>query len=142
MPTIFELNKEEMAQLHCFAAINRDEPLLSTYDVDQIQQGELARLKFLAVHKAYRTEHCLLPSIVAPPASDGKPASYTHPMPYPEGKLKLEGTTSGEYMGPKGFDPRPKFRVPQNPGPYTWDPDVGRFRSQGVFSKAGNLGFE
>ena len=40
---------------------------------------------------------------------------YTRPMPFPEPgtKLRIEGTAGGEFMGPKGFDPRPKFRVPQ-----------------------------
>jgi len=142
VPALFELTKEELAQLHCFAAINRDEPLLSKDDLEKVKEAELARLKYLAVHKNLRTEHCLLPSIVAPPALDGQPGVYTRNMPFPEGPMKLEGTNTGEYMGPKGFDPRPKFRVPQVPGPYTWDADVGRFRSQGVFSKAGNLGFD
>jgi hypothetical protein len=144
IPQIFELEKEELSQLHCFAAINRDEPLLSKEEQDRIKESELARLKYLAVHKNYRTEHCLLPSIVAPPALEGQPALFTRPLPFPAGGRldHPEGTTGGEYMGPKGFDPRPKFRVPQNPGPYTWDADVGRFRSQGVFSKSGNLGFD
>jgi hypothetical protein len=142
IPVLFELSKEEMATLHCFAAINRDEPLLSKDDVEKIKESELARLKYLAVHKNLQTAHCLLPSIVAPPALEGKPAPYHRAMPFPEGRLKLQGDSVGAFMGPKGFDARPKFRVPQVPGPYTWDADVGRFRSQGVFSKAGNLGFE
>jgi len=144
VPQLFDLNKTEMSTLHCFAAVNRDEPTLSKGDQDKIKEQELSRLKYLAVHKNYRTEHCLLPSIVAPPALEGQPAPYTRPMPYPAEKMLsyTEGSNIGEYMGPRGFDSRPKFRVPLNPGPYTWDPDVGRFRSQGVFSKSGNLGFD
>lgn len=37
-------------------------------------------------------------------------------------------------------DRRAPFKVPCVTGPWTWDPDVGRFRAQGVFSKSGNLG--
>merc|ERR1719281_1211112 len=42
IPLIFELDKTELSTLHCFAAINRDEPLLSKEEQDKIKESELA----------------------------------------------------------------------------------------------------
>lgn len=145
-PLYFDLKPDEQHKIQCFASLNRDEPLLSQYDVDGIKESEQHRLKNLEEHKNYNTRHCLLPSIVAPPSLQDKLPLYFYEQ---NDRLKTLGRgqegTSGkgaEYMGPEHYDPRPPFKVPLVTGPYTWDPDVGRFRSQGVFSKSGNLGFE
>merc|ERR1711964_288683 len=114
-PSMFDFTKAELEEMRCYSIINRDDPMLSNEAQYNIKQAELDRLKWLAVHKNYKTEHCLLPSILAPPSM--QEVQYRiDPKPGP--MERLEGTTSGEYMGPRHFDPRQAFRVPLVTGPY------------------------
>mmetsp|Transcript_51774 Transcript_51774/g.118049 ORF Transcript_51774/g.118049 Transcript_51774/m.118049 type:complete len:474 (+) Transcript_51774:88-1509(+) len=139
VPQLYGLTKEQFQKMASMSMVNRDDPTLSHEELHKLKDKELDRLSKRTEVLGQRNHHCRLPSLSGMPSKSGKTPKY-----WEVADLPMQMRNSMEFPPPpqtrEWTDRRVPFKVPCVTGPWTWDPDVGRFRAQGVFSKSGNLG--